>query len=317
MTEIWREYIKNIERGREKRKDFQLTVVIPIVLYNGKTSWTAQKSYREYLDQKEYSELLKLENIRRNFDKTSLKLELDYKMMESKLAGSLLTNKINEFLYYTSNQLTVYIGMCKFGNTNIEVCAMVHQHFRRQRIFSRLFQLIKEECINRGKKQLLLLSNRSSSSRKGFIKTIGVVFKNAEYKMNLRNESSFDMSESKVLLRKAKNSDTKEIESQNNIYFGDESRSDQIIEDESTDNRLLPEEEKKKGYIIYIAEVFDVVIGKVHIFISDKTAGIYGLGVLPKYRRKGFGRKILTGAVKKLHDRDCKEIMLVVSTQNK
>ena len=49
MTEIWREYIKNVDKGGEKRKDYKLPVIIPIVLYNGKYSWTAQKSFKDYL----------------------------------------------------------------------------------------------------------------------------------------------------------------------------------------------------------------------------------------------------------------------------
>jgi hypothetical protein len=49
MTAIWREYASQAEKDRQKRKSFELPVIIPIVLYNGKSKWTAACSFRDYL----------------------------------------------------------------------------------------------------------------------------------------------------------------------------------------------------------------------------------------------------------------------------
>jgi hypothetical protein len=49
MLEIWREYLKDIEVNVAEAKDFKLPVIVPMVLYNGANSWTACKTYKEYL----------------------------------------------------------------------------------------------------------------------------------------------------------------------------------------------------------------------------------------------------------------------------
>lgn len=56
MTEVWRDVLKNTDRKETKRKSFKLPAIIPIVLYNGKNSWTAKTSFREILSGNELFE---------------------------------------------------------------------------------------------------------------------------------------------------------------------------------------------------------------------------------------------------------------------
>lgn len=53
MVEIWRDVLKNTE-GAQTRKDFRLPAIVPIVLYNGSSAWTACRSFRESLDGAEW-----------------------------------------------------------------------------------------------------------------------------------------------------------------------------------------------------------------------------------------------------------------------
>jgi hypothetical protein len=53
MTALWRDYAEQIESNRQKRKSFKLPVIIPIVLYNGKSKWTATCNFRDYLSMPE------------------------------------------------------------------------------------------------------------------------------------------------------------------------------------------------------------------------------------------------------------------------
>ena len=50
--------------------------------------------------------------------------------------------------------------------------------------------------------------------------------------------------------------------------------------------------------------------------MSSDVGGIYGLGVLPEHRGKGFGRAILMMAVEKLKEANAREIKLQVVTEN-
>ncbi|WP_255547782.1 Rpn family recombination-promoting nuclease/putative transposase [Crassaminicella indica] len=50
MTEIWRDELKNTDENIKKRKNYRLPVIVPIVLYNGKNTWTAVRSFKEILN---------------------------------------------------------------------------------------------------------------------------------------------------------------------------------------------------------------------------------------------------------------------------
>lgn len=262
---------------------------------------------KEKLDQQDYDDINNLKNLCLETDKTTLKLELDYKLnsAEEKSEG---INDINEFMYYDENKLIGYIGICHFGGDAIEVNGMVHPEYRRKGVFKRLFSLVKDEWEKRELQKMLLLSDHNSISGLGFVKYAGADYDFSEYEMYLRGNAKKDLMLNNVVLRKADNKDAKEITRQNCEYFGVEYKEEDII---------MPEEEEKRGMVIYMAEVDNKIIGKVHLEMSGTVAGIYGLGVLKEYRGKGYGRETLTRAIEKLKESGSKEIMLQVSVKNK
>ncbi|PYI57098.1 Rpn family recombination-promoting nuclease/putative transposase [Paenibacillus flagellatus] len=50
QTEIWRDVMANTDKVEAERKKFKLPAIVPIVLYNGASPWTANRSFRETLD---------------------------------------------------------------------------------------------------------------------------------------------------------------------------------------------------------------------------------------------------------------------------
>lgn len=63
QVEIWRYWLQNEEEALFNRKSFQLPPIIPIVLYNGKKKWTAERQFRKLLSTEDMfdSELLNFE----------------------------------------------------------------------------------------------------------------------------------------------------------------------------------------------------------------------------------------------------------------
>lgn len=63
QVEVWRYWLQNEEEALSNRKSFQLPPIIPIVLYNGKKKWTAERQFRKLLSNEEMfdSELLNFE----------------------------------------------------------------------------------------------------------------------------------------------------------------------------------------------------------------------------------------------------------------
>lgn len=251
-------------------------------------------------------------------EKIILKLELDYKLADA-ATGSDKTGlrEINEFMCFDDKKLIGYVGICSFGGADspLELSGMVHPEYRRQGIFSKLYELVIAECRCRNAKDILLLCDQKSVSGQKFLERAGAAYQYSEFEMYQSGEPCKTEIEQLrgIHLRKAVNADAIEVARQNAIYFGG---AEEQVDVDATDKIPLPEDEERRGMTIYLAEKEEQILGKVHLQIIDGIGGIYGLGVLPQYRGKGFGRAILLEAIENLKALKAKEIMLQVATGN-
>ncbi|MBN8207898.1 GNAT family N-acetyltransferase [Bacillus sp. NTK071] len=259
------------------------------------------------LEREDYEDILTLRECCFEKEDVILKLELDYKLNKSS-NESIGQDKNNEFMFYDGDNLIGYIGICQFGSETLEVNGMVHPDFRKMGVFKRLFSLVRDEWNNREAQHMLLLCDHTSKPGIDFIKSTGAHYENSEYEMVMIGEASGASSMKNLKFRKALNQDAKEIARQNAIYFQMNSLEEDLA---------LPEEEASNGMHTFLAELNQSVIGKVHLEVHNGLGGIYGLGVLPEYRGKGFGKGILMKAVEKLKERQVQQIMLQVAVKNK
>ncbi len=284
---------------------------------------------KEYLSEHDLIEVQELEKQCIAYDTTSLKLELDYKFMVGQENKNAYIENMNEFFYYIDQVLVGYMGICSFGGSDLEVNGMVHPDHRRKGIFTQLFTMVKNEWfmrkINQDNLKMLILSDANSKSGEHFVDSVKANFNLAEYEMVHNNTKEIGKREAPkskddtIYLRKASNADALEIARQNEIYFGDVHKNEVDNEDKDTSEPTIliyPEEEEKRGMTIYMAELGSTIIGKVHIEMNKNRGGIFGLGILPEFRRKGYGREILTQAVSLMQNNGCKEVFLQVVTEN-
>jgi ribosomal protein S18 acetylase RimI-like enzyme len=257
-------------------------------------------------------------------DGTALKLELDYKIGVGPEKNSGIQN-INEFMYFDGEKLIGYLGICSFGGPR-EVNGMVDPDYRRQGVFTKLFELVLAEWKRRDTGSMLLLGDRKSESGQKFIAGTGAQYKHSEYEMYLKEDAPISTQHqfSGITFRKATNADANEIARQNAIYFNDEYDENDFEETEQdnqeiidqTEEMILPEEEEKRGMTSYLVEKDGQIIGKVNLQLTSKLGAIFGLGVLPEHRRKGYGRALLLMAIEKLKEANAQEIMLQVAAEN-
>lgn len=261
---------------------------------------------KEKINHQDYEDINNLQKLCLEKDNTTLKLEIDYKLSINDKEKDVL-DYINEFLYYHDNRLVGYISICDFGGDAIEVNGMVHPEYRRRRIFTSLFNLVKDEWKNRKPKKMLLLSDNKSISGLGFINFLGATHVHSEYEMFFNNDDRTLELSNNISFRKGTNTDFKEVKRQNSIYFNSEY---------DKDDTLISPEEAMEALDTYIANIDNEIIGKVRLEVNNGIGGIYGLGVLPEYRGKGYGRDILIWSIKKLKEMGTKEVMLQVSVSN-
>jgi ribosomal protein S18 acetylase RimI-like enzyme len=261
---------------------------------------------KENINLRDYTDISNLQKSCIEHDQITLKLELDYKLLRAKGRLGRLQD-MNEFMYYDDDLLVGYLGIGDFGG-DLELNGMVHPQYRRKGIFKMLFSLVKKEWRRRATDGLLLLSDHHSIAGLEFIKSIpGAKQAHSEYEMILKNKPCQELNTFEVILKKATNRDAQAIERLSSICF----------EEEYDEEKMLkPDEEEKCGMRIYLAEVNDIVVGKIHLEVSSGVAGIYGFGVLPEYRRKGYGRAILIKAIDTLRKDHFKDIKIQVEVKN-
>ncbi len=271
-----------------------------------------------YLNREDCDEIgaLQAECVRK--EPIALKLELDYKLEDAANAerGNGFRD-INEFMAYHGDALIGYLGICSFGDRSqpLEITGTVHPDYRRGGVFTALYTLAMEECGRRKARGALGLCDRNSVSGQEFLKSINAAYRYSEFEMVYHEPRTAIREEQLcgIVFRKAANADAREIARQNRIYFGDAEGENA---GEEPAGGLLPEDEEKRGMAIYLAEKDGRVVGKANASLINGHGGIYGLGVLPEHRGKGFGRAILMKTIEILKDAGAGEILLQVAAHN-
>ncbi|MCB2294697.1 GNAT family N-acetyltransferase [Clostridium algoriphilum] len=261
---------------------------------------------KEELNKEDYDVVKRLEAACLGVQKTELKLELDFKMRHS---TNFVENRIMaEFLYYDSKILVGYLGLCNFGGDTVEISGMVHPKFRGRGIYKKLFLIAKEEWQKISPLEVLALCDHTSTSGLAFINSQAGEYVSSEYKMCFNKKTSEVTHDYVINLRLATSEDAAEINRQTSIYFGDPEKDIETgIEPIRLDNT----------FISYLAELKGEIIGKIHISVIDNEGFIYGFGVLPYFRGKGYGREILNITMNILKEKNIENIFLDVATENK
>lgn len=250
------------------------------------------------LDKNDLEEIRQLEKACSNVEKLNMKLNWD--MLESR-SGALS----DDFLYYDNGTLVGYLGMYGFGRDEIEITGMVHPECRKRGIFSELYKAAKVECIKRKIGKILLVTERAVSSYKGLVDSLGAAYEFSEYKL-VRDclPASFDTVHG-VKLRKANSKDMHFLLEVDAASFGNNfDEVEEVLADERSWNSS------------YIGELEGVMLGKIRIVMENKNGGIYGFGILPEYRGRGYGREILLLAINELIKNNPDKIMLEVASAN-
>lgn len=267
---------------------------------------------KEYISEKEYREITELQEICSLKDKVNLKLELDYKLnIDGKLGIGL--KSINEFLYYVDETLIAYLGISNFGANIGEINGMTHPDWRRKGIFKKLLKIAIDECNNRNFNKILLLTDGKSNSGTEFIKAAGGNYDFSEFRMKLFSKASLE-SKNFISLRKARKLDEKEIGRQNTIYFNDVDDNESVKKVDLEENESYLEETLNEG--TYIIEFKGDTIGKINVEYSDNVAFIFGFGILPNFRGKGYGKSALKEVLCLINEKNIYEIELDVECKN-
>ncbi len=196
-----------------------------------------------------------------------------------------------------AGSLVGYLGVTQMMPGEVELSGMVNPANRCQGIFSRLLKLAVQEPVNTQVETLVLICAPGSEPGLKLLKALSANHDHNEYRMEKQYVPGSGGKQS-FSLREAAQADRPEIARQNAIYFGD-----------SGDIPV-----NVAG--VWLAEMNDCPVGKVEARLQKGHAFIYGLGVLPERRRKGYGRQILMLIMDKLASAGATHFTLEVASKN-
>lgn len=227
----------------------------------------------------------------------NIQLKLNWDMLKTRFDDN------NDFLLYEKDELIAFLGLYPFGTT-VEVCGMVKPRERRKHHFSKLFEQAISLARLQGFTKILLNAPAGSEEARAFLNVNKAVYNFSEHQMKweqteLEEVHGFD-------LRLAEQKDLPLRIRLNVESFGLNEQSSLEIE-----NRV----DLEKDNSVYIIDVQEKSVGKIRVKVEDNEAWIYGFSILPHFRGKGIGRKVLQYIVKKYSTKG-NTLHLEVETEN-
>lgn len=203
------------------------------------------------------------------------------------------------FLYYADGALVGYFSIDGFDAAPLEVCGMVHPEYRRRGIARVLLAAVIEECRRRGNDSFLLLCEDASAAGRAFVATSGAAYRFSEHRLTLDLAAlpPVPAPDNHFALRRVYLLETE-------VY----ARVLSAVFDGNVDPVDVSQEMDGDLGWYYLAYLDQEPIGTIKALFMDygllerdqgprQRMGIYAFGVLPAFRGRGYGRRMLRGVI--------------------
>ena len=213
----------------------------------------------------------------------------------------------NDYAVYDNDTLVGYMVLFPYLPNEYEVNALVHPDFRKQGVFTALFETAKQDAKQNGCEAFTFVIDRKSKDGKAVIDRLGAAYQFSEYNLVLKKAELF-LKPDEVSLREATEADRPLIIETLSEAFGDPvDVTENIYQQIDTPDRVT-----------YIGEVDGRPVGIIRALLSGEDAGsIHAFGVKADEQGKGYGTKMLKQMVQQLFRMGRTKLELDVETENK
>lgn len=238
-----------------------------------------------------------------------LHMQLSREMLEERSG-----KENNDFLYYQDDVLVGYLSLMNWGIEERELhIGVVHPNYRRQGIFRALLEAVKTECANRGTRKFVLVCEDSASSATSSVTALGARYTFSEHEMVLENFHDSMAFDDRLTLSPANSSNIDALVAVQSHSFNDSEAFVLLMV------AKFLQEPQRHFYLATFGEAglsCREPVGVLRLDEFGDEIGIYAFGVLPEYRRRGYGRQILEEIIREIRTRSQKIIRLEVDTRN-
>lgn len=239
----------------------------------------------------------------------AIELKLNWSMLEKRPEGD-----PHDFLWYENGKLVGFLALYRFNPNEAEVGGMVHPDYRRRGIFTALKDKAVESARHQQVPRLLFVCPNQSVSAQAFLRSLPADYQFSEFGMKL-TEIPADTGigteqNSAVELRQAQQAHRELM-----IRLDSEGFEMSEADGVALVDMILGNPAEEWPYIAYAPD--DVPVGRINIHARDGNAHFFGFSVLPRYRRQGYGRRILKEAIGIAADHGLRSMSLEVSCENR
>lgn len=262
----------------------------------------AKMTIRAYvsLRQKAIAEVLDLEGICIDHDSLRGSVFLDSSLNINQQIKSF-------FLLYKNGKLISMLSMFIPTKNEAEITAYTLPKFRGKGYFKSLLRKAVEELRAFDIPELLFVCESPSISGKRVIDALNADYDHTEYFMRFDRASYTRLNRYRLILLKAVQEDLEKAIAANMKVFDDSrEESKSLIE-----NCFLSDTREQ-----YLAVLDDEIIGIASVNLEEEDVTIFGFGIVPEYRSKGYGKELLHLIVDDLLQRGRSDITIDVNNEN-
>lgn len=267
------------------------------------------------MNEKQLKEIRELAGICNAAD--GIELKLNWGMLEKRPEGG-----PNDFLWYENGRLAGFLALYHFNPNEAEVGGMVHPDYRRHGIFSALMEQAVQSAVSQGVPKLLFVCPHQSRSAQAFLKRKRTEYAFSEFGMKLAELPEWNAGTDNHMnadtgggSRSVSLSQAAPEDRQLMIRLDSEGFEMSEADGVALVDMILSNPHEDWPYIAYNAA--NVPVGRINIHVRDGNAHFFGFSVLPEHRRQGYGRLILTEAIRIASDQGLRSMTLEVACENR
>lgn len=239
----------------------------------------------------------------------ALHMQLSREMLEERSG-----KENDDFLYYQDDMLVGYLSLMSWGTEERELhIGVVHPNYRRQGIFRALLEAARAECISQGTRKFVLICEEASGSAIASVTALGARYTFSEHEMVLANFHDSMTFDDRLTLSPVRSSQIDALVTVQSRSFNDSEAFVLLMV-----AKFLQEPQRHFYLATFGEEGLSCrePVGVLRLDEFGAEIGIYAFGVLPEYRRRGYGRQMLEEVIREIRTRSQKTIKLEVDTRN-
>lgn len=213
------------------------------------------------------------------------------------------------FLGYEDNKLVSFIFIFAPNSNEGEISAYTLPKYRRKGYFKALLEKAENELKKYNVSDILFVNESKSVNGKAAIEKLKAEYEFTEYllRYNNTNDNLVCQYSYKLQSLKPELDDLEELIAVNQAIFNDSH-----VDAKSMVLNTLESQNRTQ----YAFMLQNQIVGIGCVCEEDDEASIFGLGVLPDYQGRGFGREVLFLIMRDLLERNCRNIVLEVNSTN-